>query len=495
MENIINKKHNKGGNSKIFVLLKFSIYTILLWIVTFTTNNYKYNDYNNEGRSKQVRYKRLLSEAAVEFDTIFDVFKESFLDQMGCSDQDKNEIKNAMKMYYDNIDINALSNEIQNNENFLNEFGNDASSINKIMKTDITSGQGTSADDNKTENNVSTSQGDDKLESSTSGVERKKERPNLFTDTLSKDKNNTNDTKKEENKGEPSQLDENNHSGSSSYQGEKNNKKTQMNNQDKTENKTDKNETVTKKPSKYTLNLDSPLLKGSSEGETSTKKAQDKSIEPTKKPSKYTLNLDSPLLKGSSEDESQSKKESKDSNGSTKKPSKYTLNVDSPLLKGSSEDETSSNKESNDSNGATKKPSKYTLNVDSPLLKGSSEGETSSNKESNDSNGATKKPSKYTLNVDSPLLKSEQKSDVKRGASNLFSLDNIGKLDLGSILVQNLELLKGFALNFQTLSLLFLVFVGQFYPEHFQKAAIFVGMVNVFLECKRLYGRSQKKLK
>ncbi|SOV14546.1 EMP1-trafficking protein [Plasmodium sp. gorilla clade G2] len=567
MENIINKKHKKGGNSKIFVLLKFSIYTILLWIVTFTTNNYKYNDYNNEGRNKQVRHERSLSEAAVEFDTIFDVFKESFLDQMGCSDQDKNEIKNAMKMYYDNIDINALSNEIQNNENFLNEFGNDASSINKIMKTDITSGQGTSADDNKTENNVSTSYGDDKPESSTSGVERKKERPNLFTDTLSKDKNNTNDIKKEENKKEPSQLDENNHSATSSYQGEKNNEKTQMNNQDKTEKETDKNETVTKKPSKYTLNLDSPLLKGSSEGETSSKKAQDKSIEPTKKPSKYTLNLDSPLLKGSSEDESQSKKESNDSNGSTKKPSKYTLNLDSPLLKGSSEDEsqskkeskdsngstkkpskytlnldspllkgsiegesssnkesndsngatkkpskytlnldspllkgssegeTSSNKESNDSNGANKKPSKYTLNVDSPLLKGSSEGETSSNKESNDSNGATKKPSKYTLNVDSPLLKSEKKSDVKRGASNLFSLDNIGKLDLGSILVQNLELLKGFALNFQTLSLIFLVFVGQFYPEHFQKAAIFVGMVNVFLECKRLYGRSQKKLK
>ncbi|ETW42579.1 hypothetical protein PFNF135_02852 [Plasmodium falciparum NF135/5.C10] len=112
-----------------------------------------------------------------------------------------------------------------------------------------------------------------------------------------------------------------------------------------------------------------------------------------------------------------------------------------------------------------------------------------------ESNVATKKPSKYTLNLDSPLLKSETKSDVKRGSNKSFSLENIGKLDIGSLLAQNLELLKGFALNFQTLSLFFLVFVGQFYPKHFQKAAIFIGMVNVFLECKRLYGRSQKKLK
>ncbi|EWC76556.1 hypothetical protein C923_02783 [Plasmodium falciparum UGT5.1] len=159
------------------------------------------------------------------------------------------------------------------------------------------------------------------------------------------------------------------------------------------------------------------------------------------------------------------------------------------------EGETSSNKESNESNEPTKKPSKYTMNLDSPLLKGSSEGETSSNEKQEESNVATKKPSKYTLNLDSPLLKSETKSDVKRGSNKSFSLENIGKLDIGSLLAQNLELLKGFALNFQTLSLFFLVFVGQFYPKHFQKAAIFIGMVNVFLECKRLYGRSQKKLK
>ncbi|KNC37804.1 hypothetical protein PFLG_02859 [Plasmodium falciparum RAJ116] len=87
-----------------------------------------------------------------------------------------------------------------------------------------------------------------------------------------------------------------------------------------------------------------------------------------------------------------------------------------------------------------------------------------------------KNPSKYTLNLDSPLLKSETKSDVKRGSNKSFSLENIGKLDIGSLLAQNLELLKGFALNFQTLSLFFLVFVGQFYPKHFQKAAIFIGM-------------------
>ncbi|ETW18182.1 hypothetical protein PFFVO_02698 [Plasmodium falciparum Vietnam Oak-Knoll (FVO)] len=383
MENIINKKNTNGGNSNIFVLLKYSIYTILLWIVTITYNNYTYNGYNNDG-SKQVRCKRLLSEPAVEFDTIFDVFKESFLDQMGCSDQDKDEIKNAMKIYYDNIDMNALSNEIQTNDNFFNEFGNDVNSINKIMKTDITNEQGTSADNNTTENNVSTSQVDEQPEASTSGVERMKERSNLFANNLTEEKNDTGDIKKEENKSKPSQLDGNNHSETSSHQGEKNN-------ENETEKKTDQNETGTKKPSKYTMNLDSPLLKGSSEGETSSKKAQEKSQE--------------------------------------------------------------------------------------------------------ESNVATKKPSKYTLNLDSPLLKSETKSDVKRGSNKSFSLENIGKLDIGSLLAQNLELLKGFALNFQTLSLFFLVFVGQFYPKHFQKAAIFIGMVNVFLECKRLYGRSQKKLK
>ncbi|ETW56758.1 hypothetical protein PFUGPA_01224 [Plasmodium falciparum Palo Alto/Uganda] len=412
MENIINKKNTNGGNSNIFVLLKYSIYTILLWIVTITYNNYTYNGYNNDG-SKQVRCKRLLSEPAVEFDTIFDVFKESFLDQMGCSDQDKDEIKNAMKIYYDNIDMNALSNEIQTNDNFFNEFGNDVNSINKIMKTDITNEQGTSADNNTTENNVSTSQVDEQPEASTSGVERMKERSNLFANNLTEEKNDTGDIKKEENKSKPSQLDGNNHSETSSHQGEKNN-------ENETEKKTDQNETGTKKPSKYTMNLDSPLLKGSSEGETSSKKAQEKSVEPTKK---------------------------------------------------------------------------YTMNLDSPLLKGSSEGETSSNEKQEESNVATKKPSKYTLNLDSPLLKSETKSDVKRGSNKSFSLENIGKLDIGSLLAQNLELLKGFALNFQTLSLFFLVFVGQFYPKHFQKAAIFIGMVNVFLECKRLYGRSQKKLK
>ncbi|ETW42580.1 hypothetical protein PFNF135_02853 [Plasmodium falciparum NF135/5.C10] len=199
MENIINKKNTNGGNSNIFVLLKYSIYTILLWIVTITYNNYTYNGYNNDG-SKQVRCKRLLSEPAVEFDTIFDVFKESFLDQMGCSDQDKDEIKNAMKIYYDNIDMNALSNEIQTNDNFFNEFGNDVNSINKIMKTDITNEQGTSADNNTTENNVSTSQVDEQPEASTSGVERMKERSNLFANNLTEEKNDTGDIKKEENK-------------------------------------------------------------------------------------------------------------------------------------------------------------------------------------------------------------------------------------------------------------------------------------------------------
>ncbi|EUT85970.1 hypothetical protein PFAG_02678 [Plasmodium falciparum Santa Lucia] len=210
MENIINKKNTNGGNSNIFVLLKYSIYTILLWIVTITYNNYTYNGYNNDG-SKQVRCKRLLSEPAVEFDTIFDVFKESFLDQMGCSDQDKDEIKNAMKIYYDNIDMNALSNEIQTNDNFFNEFGNDVNSINKIMKTDITNEQGTSADNNTTENNVSTSQVDEQPEASTSGVERMKERSNLFANNLTEEKNDTGDIKKEENKSKPSQLDGNNH--------------------------------------------------------------------------------------------------------------------------------------------------------------------------------------------------------------------------------------------------------------------------------------------
>ncbi|ETW61251.1 hypothetical protein PFMC_02671 [Plasmodium falciparum CAMP/Malaysia] len=171
---------------------------------------YTYNGYNNDG-SKQVRCKRLLSEPAVEFDTIFDVFKESFLDQMGCSDQDKDEIKNAMKIYYDNIDMNALSNEIQTNDNFFNEFGNDVNSINKIMKTDITNEQGTSADNNTTENNVSTSQVDEQPEASTSGVERMKERSNLFANNLTEEKNDTGDIKKEENKSKPSQLDGNNH--------------------------------------------------------------------------------------------------------------------------------------------------------------------------------------------------------------------------------------------------------------------------------------------
>ncbi|SOV77008.1 EMP1-trafficking protein, putative, partial [Plasmodium sp. gorilla clade G3] len=247
MEYIIKKKNKNWGNSNIFVLLKFSIYTILLWIVIFTNNNYTYNGYNNEG-TKQVRYKRLLSEPSVEFDTIFDVFKESFLDQMGCSDQDKDEIKNAMKIYYDNIDINALSNEIKTNDNFLKDFGNDANSINKIMKTDITSDQETSADDNTTENHASTSSyGDKEPEPSTLGVERMKERSNLFTNRINEEKNDTNEIKKVENKSAPSQLDENNHSETSSYQGEKNNEneieKTKIQNEGKTAQTTDQNET------------------------------------------------------------------------------------------------------------------------------------------------------------------------------------------------------------------------------------------------------------
>ncbi|CDO64450.1 Plasmodium exported protein (hyp16), unknown function [Plasmodium reichenowi] len=128
-------RYIKGKNINIFPLLKFTVFTLLIWIVTFINN---YGNYMNDGhRMTNLSTSRFLSEPLLEFDTVFDAFKDTFLKNMGCSDEETKNIRSTMKLYFDNIDMNALSKEMKENGNFFEQIGNNENMLERFMKKDV----------------------------------------------------------------------------------------------------------------------------------------------------------------------------------------------------------------------------------------------------------------------------------------------------------------------------------------------------------------------
>ncbi|SOV14542.1 Plasmodium exported protein (hyp16), unknown function [Plasmodium sp. gorilla clade G2] len=130
-----NNRYLKGKNIYIFPLIKFTIFTLLIWIVTFINN---YGNYMNDRcRMIELSTNRFLAEPLLEFDTVFDVFKDTFLKNMGCNEEETKNIRSTMKLYFDNIDMNALSKEMKENGNFFEQIGNNENTLEKFMKKDI----------------------------------------------------------------------------------------------------------------------------------------------------------------------------------------------------------------------------------------------------------------------------------------------------------------------------------------------------------------------
>ncbi|SCQ12790.1 Plasmodium exported protein (hyp16), unknown function [Plasmodium sp.] len=130
-----NNRYMKWENINTFPLLKFTIFTLLIWMVTFINNFGNY--INEECRTIELSTRRFLSEPLLEFDTVFDAFKDTFLKNMGCSEEETKNIRSTMKLYFDNIDMNALSKEMKENGNFFEQIGSNENMLEKFMKKDV----------------------------------------------------------------------------------------------------------------------------------------------------------------------------------------------------------------------------------------------------------------------------------------------------------------------------------------------------------------------
>ncbi|SCQ12789.1 Plasmodium exported protein (hyp2), unknown function [Plasmodium sp.] len=99
-------KNNKKGNKKkyinIFSITKIFVISLLLSLVD-KSNDDAYNKdmfQDDNGNCGHLRYKRLLTEPIFEFHLMYDLFKENFLEEIGYSDGQINELKVSMKSVF-----------------------------------------------------------------------------------------------------------------------------------------------------------------------------------------------------------------------------------------------------------------------------------------------------------------------------------------------------------------------------------------------------------
>ncbi|SOV22745.1 Plasmodium exported protein (hyp2), unknown function [Plasmodium sp. DRC-Itaito] len=99
-------KNNKKGNKKkyinIFPIMKILLICLLLSLADKSNDNAYNKDMfqKDKGNCSRLRYNRLLSEPIFEFDVMYDLFKDNFLEQIGYSDAQKNELKLSMKSFF-----------------------------------------------------------------------------------------------------------------------------------------------------------------------------------------------------------------------------------------------------------------------------------------------------------------------------------------------------------------------------------------------------------
>ncbi|SBS99097.1 Plasmodium exported protein, unknown function [Plasmodium ovale curtisi] len=119
MEKLKNKD-TKQKKASISHFLKTSVCAFLIWIIHCAGNGK--NNADNTWGTTACRNGRILTEPKIEFDAIFDTFKNSFLDQVGLQDQEKDQIKDLMKSYFNNIDFGALEEQIKQNPSLCSQF-------------------------------------------------------------------------------------------------------------------------------------------------------------------------------------------------------------------------------------------------------------------------------------------------------------------------------------------------------------------------------------
>ncbi|KJP87767.1 hypothetical protein AK88_02523 [Plasmodium fragile] len=119
-------------------ILRISLFSFLVWIAKSSNNDGHYGGKNgaqNLGKSWTLRNGRLLSEQPqIEFDTVFNTFKDSFLDKMGLADQEQEQIKDMMHSYFNNLDLSALERQIQQNPDMFQQFGPIPNMLGEIQK-------------------------------------------------------------------------------------------------------------------------------------------------------------------------------------------------------------------------------------------------------------------------------------------------------------------------------------------------------------------------
>ncbi|SBT76577.1 Plasmodium exported protein, unknown function [Plasmodium ovale] len=123
----LKKKDTKQKKGSISPFLKTSVCALLIWIIHCAgAGNDIYsqgkNNADNTWGATARRNGRILTEPKIEFDAIFDTFKNSFLDQVGLQDQEKDQIKGLMKSYFNNIDFGALEEQIKQNPSICSQF-------------------------------------------------------------------------------------------------------------------------------------------------------------------------------------------------------------------------------------------------------------------------------------------------------------------------------------------------------------------------------------
>ncbi|SBS82554.1 Plasmodium exported protein, unknown function [Plasmodium ovale] len=120
------KGNVRGKITNAFSFCKIFLFVLFLWIIQYSpdcTPNEGINKHNIVGAGIDIRGNRLLAQPFIEFDAVFDVYQKSFLDKMGIKDEEKDQIKNMMKSYFDKIDIEALGKQFQQNPGMFPPIG------------------------------------------------------------------------------------------------------------------------------------------------------------------------------------------------------------------------------------------------------------------------------------------------------------------------------------------------------------------------------------
>ncbi|SBS82557.1 Plasmodium exported protein, unknown function [Plasmodium ovale] len=139
-ENVEEVKEKNCARDRILSLpfLKIMIFTLLLWIIQCSTDFLCRSGANVEQDSKGTTYfrvNRLLGQPLLEFDSIFKIYEENFLNKMGCNEDEKQKIKSTVKSYFDKINWENAHPPMQQNIPMLPQkrIARD-SSISKIKK-------------------------------------------------------------------------------------------------------------------------------------------------------------------------------------------------------------------------------------------------------------------------------------------------------------------------------------------------------------------------